>query len=177
MFMTVEEEFYFCPSDALTSQYPEPYIMKHDSTDVRIQKPSEGQLQGKKYSAYYGKKNVLKGGVANTTSGFNVAFQLWSAGITDSDYLPACKVFEQQDAILQVHFQYIARLPSPPNFKVNGFTNVTDKGFRCDEAAAKYDQTIIRAPLKQIDKQLSPLDGLRTAFIAAGRGDNERMVG
>ena len=38
-------------------------------------------------------------------------------------------------------------------------------------------QPIIRAPLKEKKKQLSPGDTLRTAFIAAGRGDNERMVG
>ena len=56
--------------------------------------------------------------------------------------------------------------------------NVTDKGFRCDAAAAKFGQSIVRAPLKRrFFDQLSPLDGLRTAFIAAGRGDNERMVG
>ena len=88
------------------------------------------------------------------------------------------KVFEQQNAILQAHIQYIAILPSLPHFTINTVCNVTDKGFRCDEAAAKFGQTMVRAPLKQVKKtQLSPLDALRTAFIAAGRGDNERMVG
>ena len=72
----------------------------------------------------------------------------------------------------------MATLPTPPDLKISSVCNGSDKGFRCDAAAAKFGQTIVSAPLKWVNvNQLSPLDGLRTAFIAAGREDNERMVG
>ena len=97
--------------------------MEHDTTDVRIEKPSEATLQRKTFSIYYGRKNILKGGVANTTSGFNVAFPLYTA-IMDSDYLIACNVFKQQDAILQDHLKYVATLPTPPDLKISRVCNV-----------------------------------------------------
>lgn len=170
---TVEEDIMLRPlSDLLLAEHPKAMIIKHDTTNININcKPTALDMQKITWNKYYN-DNVMKAIVSNTTYGYNITFGMWTGGILDSDILQKCNVFKQQAEVLQ---EYLNNVPEGVDPLVTKVVNITDKGFRCDAAALQYSQSIYRAPLK-MTAQLSPGDSIRTIFIAAGRGDNERMV-
>lgn len=167
-FPTAEEYFTLRPEfDPMTLRYPNSYSVWWDTSNVDFRgKPSNAIAQKLTFSDYYG-GNVLKGGVGVTSFGFNIAGDLWTA-ISDSDYLIVNKIFELQNDVVSKAVG--------SNVPVKVALNITDKGFRCDGDAAEHGQSILRAPLKN-SEQLSPLDAIRTAFLASSRAINEQMVG
>jgi DDE superfamily endonuclease len=142
-------------------------LIMWDNTDVTMYKPSQAEAQRLTYSQYYS-GNVGKGSVFIQPCGWMGTGEIWTGGVSDSDYMVRSKILEYQQHYLPIF---------DPENQEKKWNIIVDKGYRITTAAWQCgEQLIIQPAFAQSDKQFTSLQTLRSAAIAADRSGNERAV-
>jgi len=140
-------------------------VILHDSTDVRLLKPSDPHLQRALFSRYYA-SCVAKGGIGLQLCGWTVTFELCTGAMDDTAYVKAVDIFGLQQAFAEND-------QSSPN----PFINIFDRGYRLVlEAQKKGGQWCIQPTYTQNHKKFDTQNVLHSAAVAATRSGNERSV-
>lgn len=92
-------------------------------------------------------------------------WNLWTGAVSDSAYLTNSGILEKQK-------QFALEDDSSDE----PFTNILDKGYRCNVAAWRNGQYVMQPTFAKSDKQFNTPQLLSSAAIATDRGGNERAV-
>lgn len=164
-FFATYEEDVTLRAEKWKNRYPGKRIVFWDDTNINIPAPRDASLNRRTYSSYYN-GNVGKGGVSIQLCGWISTWNLWTGAVSDSYYLSNSGILEMQE-----EFAANDESSNEP------FTNVTDKGYRCNVAAwQKGKQSILQPTFAKSDQQFTTNQLLSSAAIATDRGGNERAV-
>jgi DDE superfamily endonuclease len=165
-FVTIDEDLKL-RKNKWSETYGDRRIIMWDNTDIEMYKPSQAEAQRLTYSQYYA-SNVGKGSVFIQPCGWMGTGEIWTGGVSDTDYM-------QRSNILQYQQNYLPVFDSQKeNYKWN---IITDKGYRITTAAWQCgEQLVIQPAFAKSDKQFTSLQTLRSASVAADRSGNERAV-
>lgn len=142
-------------------------LIMWDNTNVRMPKPSQAEAQRLTFSSYYG-ANVGKGSVFIQPCGWMGTGEIWTGGVSDSDYMIRSNILKYQEHYLPI---FDSRDESIP------WTNICDKGYRISTYAFTCGgQKVWQPAFARSDKKFTSEQTLRSASIAADRSGNERAV-
>lgn len=142
-----------------------------DMTNVSAYGFTDADFQRLTYSKYYG-ENCFKGGVFTQLCGFQGAADLWTGGVSDSNYNRGEGYLERQ-----THFQNKDLVEINGTKTVVPFLNIYDKGYRAKMAAWKNGkQQVLQPDWAESDRRFGRLETLNSASVASDRGGNERSV-
>jgi hypothetical protein len=172
IYATYIEDQCFC-NQRWKSKYNEMRVIMWDDTNVNLNyKPSTAHNQRLTYSSYYG-RNCAKGGVHLQFCGWLGVYDLWTGGVSDSEYLKYDGT-ESNKGILwrQKEFQNKDLV----NGIVKEFHNILDKGYRVIQAIYRYFQKAIQPIFSTMGFGFKGIEGLCIAEVASDRSGNERAV-
>ena len=142
-------------------------VVQWDNTNVHLDKPSDARKQRATFSAYYG-ENCAKGGVFLQLCGWMGVHELWSGGVSDTEYLNKSGILEYQKCFAQSDLA---------DGQLVTFTNVLDKGYRSTVAAWRSgSQLILQPDFASSDRKFKTSEVISSAAIATDRSGNERAV-
>ena len=141
-------------------------IIMWDDTNADIPSPSDAHLNRLTFSHYYG-GNVGKGAVFLQTCGFSGTWELFTGGVSDSDYQVKSEILEFQE-------EFVKECNNKPDVP---FTNVLDKGYRIVLAAWRAGkQKCIQPTFARSDRKFNTKELQRSGSVASWRSGNERSV-
>ena len=110
-----------------TSKYGDARLIMWDDTNIDFNyKPSLAHIQRLAYSSYYG-GNCAKGGVHLQFCGWLGVWDLWTGGVSDSEYLASSNNDNDQSII---EFQLSFQRKDLVKGEMKPFFNILDKGYR-----------------------------------------------
>ena len=134
---------------------------------MHLDKPSDARKQRATFSAYYG-ENCAKGGVYLQLCGWMGVHELWSGGVSDTEYLNKSGILEYQKYFAQSDLA---------NGQLVTFTNVLDKGYRSTVAAWRSGcQLTLQPDFANSDRKFRTSEVISSAAIATDYSGNERAV-
>ena len=148
------------------TKYPGAYLIMWDTTDRPLDgEPSDRWLRYVTYSDYYG-GCVMKGGVGLQQGVWLVPGELWTGGVSDTDFLVVAGILDEQAVVAA------RQSDAPP------MTNICDKGMRCEhEAWARGRQLLVTPTFRRRDSpSFAPGEVAHSTSLAHDRGPNERAV-
>ena len=144
-----------------------------DMTNVSAYAFSNADWQRLTYSSYYN-ENCFKAGVFCQPCGWMGVTDLWTGGVSDSDfnrragYLEKQQLFQEKDRVV---------VAGENESKVVPFLNIYDKGYRAKMAAWQHGRQLVLQPdFKDSDKRFNRNQTISSASVASDRGGNERVV-
>ena len=144
-----------------------------DMTNVSAIAFTSAHWQSLTYSSYYN-ENCFKSGVYCQSCGYMGVVDLWTGGVSDSDfnrragYLKTQQRFQENDLVI-----FDGELEP----KVVPFLNKYDKGYRAKMAAWEHGkQRVLQPDFKDSDKRFNRDQTISSASVASDRGGNERAV-
>ena len=154
------------------NKYGNAGVVMWDDTNVDLNyMPRTAHNQRLTYSSYYG-GNCAKGGVHLQFCGWLGVYDLWTGGVSDSEYL--CSNEGPGGGILrrQMNFQNNDLVDG----NIEEFYNLLDKGYRVIQAILRFYQKVIQPIFASMLRNFNALEGLCISEIASDRLGNERGV-
>ena len=153
-------------------KYGDTRVIMWDDTNVNFRfKPSTAHNQRLTYSSYYG-GNCAKGGVHLQFCGWMGVYDLWTGGVSDSEYL--CSDESGDGGILARQEQF--QKSDLVDGEIKEVNNILDKGYRVVQAMIRYSQKVIQPIFASPLRNFRGKEGLCIAEIASDRSGNERAV-
>lgn len=139
-----------------------------DDTNISLKyKPSLAHIQKLTHSEYYG-QNCFKGGVRIQLCGFVAGGNLWTGGVSDTEYLTRSGILETQQSFQDTDIV---------DGKVIPFLNVLDRGYRCTSQAWRAGRQLVLQPhFTNANRDFSTQEKLCSSNVASNRSGNERAV-
>ena len=151
------------------SKYNDMRVIMWDDTNVNLNyKPSTAHNQRLTYSSYYG-RNCAKGGVYLQFCGWLCVYDLWTGGVSDSEY---CTKSNKGILLRQKEFQDKDLV----NGVVKEFHNILEKGYMLIQAIYRYCQKVIQPIFSPMGFGFKGIEGLYIAEVASDRSGNQRAV-
>lgn len=144
-------------------------IVQHDSTNINMAfKPTLASIQKLTYNQYYS-GNCAKVDVVLQPGGFVRVNHLWVGAISDTQYMIANRIFEEQEDFQKKDLVNGTELP---------FINILDRGYKLTREAMKCGKQTIRQPVFKDKKKrrFTGFETLKSASCASVRSGNERAV-
>jgi len=155
--------------DYWNERYQGHRVVQWDNTNVSIGKPSDARKQRATFSSYYG-ENCAKVGVFLQLCGWMGVHELWSGGVSDTEYL-------NKSGILEYQKQFALNDLSDEHNNVIAFLNALDKGYRSTVAAWRSGcQLTLQPDFVKPDRQFKAIETISSAAVATDRSANERAV-
>ena len=150
------------------STYKNVRLVMWDTTDaIRVYQSTDAHVQRLTYNLYYG-GNVGKGGIFIQACGWMGTQEIWTGGVSDTEYFLKSGILQQQQKYLLEEHNEEEEIP---------FTNMLDKGFRVVSQCWNVGkQTVIQPNFSRSDRRFSSYEVVRSAAVASDRGGNERAV-
>jgi len=137
----------------------------HDMTSLPMMKARDADLQRLLYNSYYN-GCVAKGGIYCQPSGWQGTFELWTGGVSDTQYVDEEKIFALQE-------EFVTNDPSSDE----PFLNIFDRGYLALIAALNHGRQLVLQPFyARDDRKYNRHELLHSAAVAAVRSGNERSV-
>ena len=154
--------------DKWETTYNNTRLVMWDTTNIDLYKSSSAEIQRLTYSKYYS-GNIGKGGVFIQSCGWLGTHDLWTGGISDSEYLIKSGILTlQQDYLRSGNCSHGSEL---------SWTIMMDKGFRAvTQAWRAGKQMCVQPNFARSDRHFRAYETLRSAAVASDRGGNERAV-
>ena len=172
MFASFEEDKTL-QKEKWASRYDRMRPVMWDMTNVSAYGFTSAHWQSLTYSTYYG-ENCFKSGVFCQPCGWMGVVDLWTGGVSDSDfnrragYLKMQQQFQEKDLVT---FDGELEPKEVP------FLNIYDKGYRAKMAAWEHGkQRVLQPDFKDSDKRFNRDQTISSASVASDRGGNERVV-
>ena len=102
-------------------------VVRWDNTNIHIGKPSDARKQRATFSNYFG-ENCTKGGVFLQLCGWMGVHELWSGGVSDTEYLNKSGILKFQRKFTEDDLVEGEMIP---------FLNELDKCYRCSVASRR----------------------------------------
>ena len=148
------------------------------NVDMNYQ-PTLSHVQRITYSSYYG-GNCAKGGIFLQFCGFLGGFDLFSGGVSDSEYFTWD---EDKDGTPTNHVvmgilrrQQIYQEMDLVNGEVKPFFNMLDKGFRVVQKTLERNQKIIQPIFTSSERNFYRNESLCISEVASDQSGNKRAV-
>lgn len=147
-----------------------------DMTDVFAYEFTDANMQRITYSQYYG-HNCFKGGIFTQFCGWQGNADLWTGGVSDSDYNRRAGYLQTQQQFQSEDLVETKNDDGEINLGVLPFLNIYDKGYRAKMAAFKNGKQLVLQPdWADSDRTFNGYQTIGSASIASDRGGNERSV-
>eukprot|EP00984_Skeletonema_dohrnii_P013209 scaffold5459_cov86-Skeletonema_dohrnii-CCMP3373.AAC.2 len=170
MFASFEEDKKL-QKDKWASRYNDMRPVMWDMTGISAYGFSSADLQRLTFSSYYS-ENCFKGGVFCQPCGWMGTINLWTGGVSDSDYNRRAGYLKKQQ-----RFQENDLVETDGKRRVVRFLNIYDKGYRAKMAAWENGRQLVLQPdFKESDKTFNRDQTISSASVASDRGGNERVV-
>jgi hypothetical protein len=160
------EEDFSLRSEAWKLRYGDKRVIFWDNTNLDfLGKPGDPDVQRLTFSSYYG-GNVAKAGVFLQLCGWLGGFEPWTGAISDTDYFERSGILEEQE-----------KFQKWDTSSTLAFTNVLDRGYRCNLAAwRKGGQLLLQPFFAKSDRKFNSREVLVSGAVASHRSANERAV-
>jgi hypothetical protein len=169
-YVTMEEdESYSKQDDEKWEKYEGKRIIMFDNANVIIITPNNAEAQRVTYSLYYA-GNCGKGAVYIQPCGWMGSHELWSGGVSDSQYMTDGNVFNTLNTFIQRH------KPDEEKKKIK-FTIILDGGYRIVvEAFNNGGHFTLQPVFGDGDRHFTTEETILSAGVATDRSGNERAV-
>ena len=157
--------------DKWASRYHGMRPVMWDMTGISAYGFSNADWQRLTFSSYYS-ENCFKGGIFCQPCGWMGTVNLWTGGVSDSDYNRRAGYLKKQ-----WRFQENDLVEIDGERRVVRFLNIYDKGYRAKMAAWENGRQLVLQPdFKESDKRFNRDQTISSASVASDRGGNERVV-
>ena len=147
-----------------------------DMTNIVAYEFTDSNLQKITYSPYYG-QNCFKGGVFTQFCGWQGTADLWTGGVSDTDYNKRAGYLQRQQEIQSKDVIQHQMQNGMTTMKIIPFLNIYDKGYRAKMAALKHGkQQVLQPDWADSDRRFKTDETIHSTSIASDRGGNERSV-
>jgi len=154
-----------------TSRYDGMRPVMWDMTNISAYAFSNADWQRLTYSSYYN-ENCFKSGVFCQPCGWMGVVDLWTGGVSDSDFNRRAGYLQKQQ-----RFQENDLVEIDGERRVIRFLNIYDKGYRAKMPAWQNGRQLVLQPdFKDSDKRFNRNQTISSASVASDRGGNERVV-
>ena len=162
MYVTHEEDMKFC-EEKWNNEFGDngPPVIMHDTTNIKMAKPSAGDMQRALYNSYYS-QTCAKAGVSCQLCSWIFGNPLVTGHSNDDQQLQQSKILELQEKFME-------------QYGLETFLNIFDKGYHQTLQAKRRNQITLQPDkAEQIAEDSKCL--LRAASVAVARSGNERAV-